>query len=299
MPIFKNNISILIKVLLAFGGILLLIWEWLTLFIDIPPLIQDLRIGFGLGILAFIIGTGWTIFDLYSNYVLGSNPNIKITCLHENFPVQGYTTAWLEIKNMEQTDITNCYARLMSLEEIYYLNDAEERCNIVPSLSDKKTYRIKWRDIEESDAKCEIVIPRNDSRILEVAITDNLRILKFQLCEKELSPNLNWKGEEILFSINIRVDGIFNHKPMKPQIFIGYLSVETKTVGFSDGTVKGNILIYNLSFDKKRVSVENKKIKEKDNIKKQMFSQKEPSSKALDKAIMTIKKSKSPDEDKK
>lgn len=257
----KNFVLLFFKVLFVVGGSILTTYSLVTTFVNIPPIIQDWRIGVGFGLLGFFIGMSWIVFDLYRRYVWGSEPDIEITTHREHFDVQGYTAAWLNIKNMEQMDITSCYARLMSADVIYYVDGIERKNPVIPSLVDKKIYRIKWNESEFCNEKCEITIPRNDSRVLSVAVTDNLRGLRLNLFEKDIVPN--WMGKEILCAVQIRIDGCFNGKPMKPQLFDGFISVETETVGYSDGVVRGNILIYKLMFAKKGDWMKSKKLEEK------------------------------------
>lgn len=268
----------------------------ITNFYELPLKIVDWRIALGFGTILFILGMGWAIFDVYRKYVWGSNPNIKIISLKEDFLVQGFSVAWLKIENEEQTNIENCYGRIMALEEIYSRNGIEEKYSIIPSVTDKKTYRLNWKDSEDSDDRCETEIPRNDSKILEIAKTDALRILKFMICKDGLTPSWKWKDEEILCSINIRIDGVFNEKPMKPKFFDGFISAKIEGVGFDDGIMKGKIRVIHLSFEEKREWM--KKQSDKKNKKEEVLT-KEDFFKALDKAILTIKKPKSHDEGKK
>ncbi len=131
-------------------------------FIDITAIIKDSKTTIGVGLSCFIIAVLWYLYDLQRKY-LWTEPEIVVSAEvvdgyeNNNF----YKLAQLKIINSEELEIRNCYATLISAEDIY--GKEMRSMSVIPSLATKRD-RIKWEDLQVSGANCETTIPPNDER---------------------------------------------------------------------------------------------------------------------------------------
>jgi hypothetical protein len=137
-----------------------------------------------------------------------------------------YQSAQLEIVNLEELEITDCYATLVELWYRRWIG-RWDMVRGIPSLIGQRD-RIKWVELSDSNASCEIRIPAKDSRHLDLADTldglgVNLRAGRFVFRDGPDEDNLL-----PAYTVTIRIDGKFNGKGMKPQRFDGYICCEVK-----------------------------------------------------------------------
>jgi len=160
-----------------------------------------------------------------------------------------YQVAQLEVKNLEELEITNCYATLEELSYIYWAR----KWKLMPMIPTPlfKRDRIKWIESSDANALHEITIPLKDSRHINLA--DSLEGFGFNLSRGKLTlepgPKITLRSEPHpkAYTMRIRVDGRFNGKGMKFYCFKGYLYYEIRKLRTlvklqqSDGTFKDEI----------------------------------------------------------
>lgn len=295
----KNKLLSFFKALSIIGGIFMMIISNVVNFYELPFMIDDWRIALGIGLFLFIFGTLWILYDLYRKYVWWSKPKVSLEILRkEVFEVDKspFVMAQIKVENKEEREISDCYATIESITEIFQSDGKDVQITRLPLLIYGKD-RIKWDETKYSNKNCKIIIPPEDCRFLNLADTENHRI-KFDLCKSIVNPN--WFGSEILCAFEIRIDGKFNGKSMKPCILKGFVYSETirHDVQIDNSKEKYPIDIQNL-WGEEGNWMKSKKLKEKRETKKEELLTQEGFFKALDKAILTIKKPKSPEKEKK
>jgi len=217
MPTIKKSISLLIKILFIFGGAMITAYSTVSTFLDLPPIIHDWRYGFVLGLLLFMGGVGWIVFDLYRRYVWWSQPKAKLipNTEHELKDFMITKHAYLYVFNEEDLPITDCYATIESgklVDGMRHIEFIEED-------------RLKWAAIYATEG-CKIEIPPKKQLRIDVADTLEQDRIRFSTCNSTQSSPTG-----IYSHIRIRVDGNFNGKAIKPHLFDGYLYAEGKKWG--------------------------------------------------------------------
>jgi hypothetical protein len=138
-----------------------------------------------------------------------------------------YQSAELEIVNLDELEITECYATLIELSHMR--QDAKLGwVRVIPSIQGQPD-RIRWIEHQESNAAYEIKIPAIDARHIDLADTLESRILGFNLRSGKFSPSEGPEEDSMpAYTVTIRVDGKYDGKSMRPQRFDGYLYWETR-----------------------------------------------------------------------
>jgi len=220
-------------------------------FIDISSIIDSgtlTRIGFLIGILVVL----WYILE--SELIsVWATPEVEINHHRQSNYVEGKWVTQLEISNLEEVEITNCYATLEKADNVYWSEDGWKSSLLVPFLSNKPS-RLIWDEQEESDEKCEITIPLKNSRYINVMDTSGG--IHFNLCSnKKLEPNYTLGTKVCTF--RIRIDGKFNNKGMRPLYFDGYVYHRIKPFHFKsmdlknrDDVIEGNRYVPYVIFGK-------------------------------------------------
>ncbi len=121
MPKLEKRVFLFLQILVIAGGALLTGYSWSTTISDLPPLIQDWRVGIGLGIVIAFVGGGWMIYDLFRNYVWWAEPVINLSTERDSKYMQGRSVevAYLNVYNSEEKEITDCYATLEVATNLY------------------------------------------------------------------------------------------------------------------------------------------------------------------------------------
>jgi hypothetical protein len=127
--------------------------------------------------------------------------------------------ASLEAHNLQEHEITECYATLESATSIY----GTQIANVLAI----RNSRLRWRDDKTATEDCKITLPPGASNTRWVAVADTLNGFQFSACK----PSTSDRGLLGLYSIKIRVDGRLQGSNIESQLFKGYLYV---------GQVKGS-----------------------------------------------------------
>lgn len=195
-------------------GFIIAGYSWATTISDIKPIINDWRIGIGIGILIFFLSTLFFILRLFGNFTW-SEPEIVLTpkVYDDHSDGSFYQNARLNVYNNEQIEITDCFATLIDASD--YIEDDHR------TLQDRRAsnQRLRWSQSGFSNDKCELAIPPKDSRDINVVHTK--RHFEYLACGKPISSNIILGTR--LYLVKIRLDGKFNGKTMKPLLFNGYL----------------------------------------------------------------------------
>lgn len=202
------------------GGFVLTAYSWVSTFFDLPSIIKDWRWGLGLGIILFFGGTVWKVVGLYRRYVWWSEPELLISPEPIDRYIDGnfYKSAQLKIFNKEELEITKCFATIEIIDDIAVSQEKATKIPLVPSLT-QGADRIKWSEELDMNENCEISIPPQERRYINLA--DMLGTLRFHLRKGDVEAN--WMIGAPLHTVKIRIDGHFNEKAMKPSFFNGYI----------------------------------------------------------------------------
>lgn len=291
-----ERVGSLIKALVIIVGWAVTATSIISTFYPLPSIISDWRIAAIVGFLIFSGGVLWTVYDLLRNYVWWSNPRVDLIENTEEEVAHFTITqhAYLYFNNRESRPISNCRA---TLEIGQYRN--------APHFLDQDRFR--WIG-EPANKNCEITVPPHRQVKIDV-VTDTLERgrLTFMTCDKTTSAP---KG--LYPRLRIRVDGDFNGKAMKPQIFDGYLYVEdmaaewgttraiTKLVDGKKTSLEKvrDPMPYTLMIFKKGDWMKDKQIPKPKELEEKKPLTKEGFLKVLDKVILTVKP-KSPSKGKK
>lgn len=199
-------------------------YSWATTVSDLPPIVNDWLVGFGIGFVIFCLSSVLFIYKLYGAFVW-AEPDVEITHLKkEAYSHAFYWIAQLEIRNKEEIEITNCYATVEEAKDVYGVeidgdNVKWKSSPLIPHFNNKPD-RVIWDENQEMYGRCEMTIPLKDSR--HINIMDTLEGIHYNFCgDKKLEPNHFLNGK--VFTFKIRVDGKFNDKGMKPLYFEGYV----------------------------------------------------------------------------
>jgi hypothetical protein len=223
----KNLLKEVARVAMLIVGLALSAYSWISTFSEAPSIITNWQIGLGIGLALFFVSTLWYIVELQRQY-LWAKPDVELIHSSREAYQNGefYLIAQLEIKNLEETEITDCYATLEATSDIFW-HEGWKPMPLIPSLS-RKPERITWIENEYSNDFCEITIPLQDSR--HVNLADTFGDFHYNLRSGSLSPN--WMLGTTVHTLKVRVDGKFNGKSMKPLFFDGYLYYELKPYTF-------------------------------------------------------------------
>jgi len=138
-----------------------------------------------------------------------------------------YQSAELEIVNLDELEITECYGTLIELSHMRQVAKLGW-VRVIPSIQGQPD-RIRWIEHKESNDAYEIKIPAIDSRHIDLADTMESRILGFNLRSGKFAPSEGPEEDSMpAYTVTIRIDGKYDGKSMKPQRFDGYLYWETK-----------------------------------------------------------------------
>lgn len=177
------------------------------------------------------------IIKLYGNF-LWSEPDIELISYPKNAYANDvfFKSAILEVYNREELPITNCFATLEFANDISV--DENNHVSVIPLIPSftKKADRIKWEEELDTDESCEITIPPDKSKHINVASL--LGTLRYHLRDGDFEAR--WA----VHTVKIRIDGYFNKKSMKPLSFDGYIyatNLENAEEEFSrNGKVRSN-----------------------------------------------------------
>lgn len=162
-----------------------------------------------------------------------SKPKIKLIAHKHLDYVRGNSTARLEIKNLEESEITGCYATLEQAHDIFF--DGEWKGKLLIPNSINKPSRVVWDETEESYGRCEIDIPLKNS--CHINIMDMAGGIHYNLCgDKKIEPSYVFRT--VVCTFRIRIDGKFNGKGMKPQFFDGYVRFGYKPFHFTSSDIE-------------------------------------------------------------
>ena len=188
--------------------------------------------------------------DIFSDFreILDKNVNLKIEIspsVKLNIDNRVPHISRLEINNLMEKEISECYATLASLVEIYW-REGERKYEIIPGIFYEPD-RIKWDKSSNSDKKCRATIPGKGSGILNVAYADIRKRLQLNLCGSILAPV--WQGIDILCVVEVKVYGRLDNNLRNLGIFHGYIYSKTISAGSFDGG-KTKVPMQNLLFKK-------------------------------------------------
>ncbi len=201
----------LIRTTIIFISVILMVYNWMATLVELPPIIKDWRWGLGVGLLLFIGGIGWVIYDIFANYVWWPKPDIRLTpkIISESLPYHYAEIFCLIVENKEEIELTNCFATINVTN--LYGGDLDP----IPRIENE---RLEWTDKILADDRCEASIPPHSSN-MSFRVADTINQFGFSICKN----NINRSDLTGINLLNIRVDGKINGHSIRTIIFNGYL----------------------------------------------------------------------------